>query len=500
MLESLMAWYFNAACRVLPAFVLAIPSARNWAQQPNETNNALTKRQLTQKADFDDDPRWDGHRNRLLPDPPPRVRQSFGLRTSSISGDKSHGEIGGWIQRSITPAWFAKSIPEKSLNDKLIASGTFAVKQAEGGSGMLFGWFNDKSRGWRTPNSLAFRLDGNGGKYWVFYEYGTRNWLTGGGGCFEGDRYQTTKTTPLAADGTVHRWSLSYDPDANNGDGLVVFVLDGKEYRRPLEPGHKADGATFNRFGMFNQQITGDGLEVYFGDLSLDGKAVDLSKPAQWSGLNHERQYADRALRPLHDFGYFETQRAGGKAKGEIGGIVWRDERPAYYAEKVGPLSLEHRLRASGKLAFTGAGSDSAVYIGWFDAASKKNKTTPEHVEPQYNVLGIIIEGPSRIGHYFRPGYCNSKAEGGAAASGPIIRPDGQPHEWSIDYDPNANGGNGRITIRFDGKEQTLDLKPGHKKAGAAFDRFGILNCQSGGHFVEVYLDDLEYTAKPNAE
>jgi hypothetical protein len=463
--------------------------------QPSDNTESPGRR----TASFDSDPHWEGFRNRLLLDPPPRVRQDFGIRKTTYTGGTNR-EIGGWIQRSITPAYFAKVIDERTLGDKLIASGTFAVKHAEGGSGMLFGWFNDKSRGWRTPNSLAFRLDGNGGKYWVFYEYGTQNWLTGGGGCFEGDRYQTTKTKPFADDGTVHHWSLSYDPAANNGNGEMVFVLDGKEYHRPLEPGHKADGATFNRFGMFNQQITGDGLEVYIGDLTLDGKPIGLAKDTGWNGMNHERQYADRALRPLHDFGYSATSFAGGKKQGEIGGIVWRDERPAYYAEKVGPLSLEHRLRASGKLALNGAGSDSAVYIGWFESAAKKNKTTPEHVEPQRHVLGIIMEGPSRIGHYFRPGYWTSTGAGGAAESGPIIRPDGQSHAWSIDYNPDANEGNGRITVQFDSKKQTLDLKPGHKKSGAVFDRFGILNCQSGGHFVEVYLDDLEYTARRSAE
>jgi hypothetical protein len=489
-----MAWIFDPISRALLVLII-VSNAASWAGQPSTTTDATPKRLEREKASFDQDPCWDGHRNQLLPDPPPRVRQSFGMRTSNLAGGKSRGEIGGWIQRSITPAWFAKEIPEKTLDDKLTASGTFAVTHAEGGSGMLFGWFNDSSRGWRTPNSLAFRIDGNGGKYWMFYEYGTRNWLTGGGGCFEGDRYQTTKTKPFADDGTVHHWSLGYDPAASKGDGEMVFVLDGKEYRQPLEPRHKADGATFNRFGMFNQQITGDGLEAYFANLVVDDETIDLAKAVDWSGLNHDRQYADRALRPLHDFGYSPSSYASGKSKGEIGGIVWRDERPAYYADKVGPLNLDYRLRASGKLAFTGAGSDSAVYIGWFDSESKRKKTTPEHVEPQKNVLGIIMEGPSRIGHYFRPGYWTNNGAGGAAESGPIIRPDGESHVWSIDYDPGANDGSGRITVQFDGKTQTLDLGPGHKKSGATFDRFGIHNCQSGGHYVEVYLDDLEYTA-----
>jgi hypothetical protein len=492
---------FLVAWRRLVALIVIVVPVVLLAQPADVGRDKRATKEAGQRAaTFDADPQWEGHRNRLLPEQPPRVRQGFGLRQSNLARGKSRGEIGGWVQRSITPAWFAKTIPDKTLNEKLTASGTFAVTHAEGGSGMLFGWFNDKSRGWRTPNSLAFRIDGNGGKYWVFYEYGTQNWLTGGGGCFEGDRYQTTKTKPFPDDGTVHNWSLSYDPAANNGDGEMLFVLDGIEYRRPLETGHKADGATFNRFGIFNQQITGDGLEVYFANLILDGEAIDLAKAEAWSGLNHERSYADRALRPLHDFGYSPTSYAGGKSEGEIGGIVWRDERPSYYAEKVGPLTFEHRLRASGKLAFTGAGSDSAVYLGWFDSVSKRNKTTPEQVEPQKNVLGIIIEGPSRIGHYFRPGYWNATGAGGAADSGPIIRPDGQPHDWSIDYDPGANDRSGRITVQFDGKEQTLDLGPGHKKTGATFDRFGILNCQSGGHYVEVYLDDLEYMTSPDPE
>src|SRR4029079_399446 len=97
---------------------------------------------------------------------------------------------GGWGQSSVTPATFAKAIPVRTLNDRLAASGSFSVMDAQGGSGMMFGWFNDNSRGWRTPISLVFRIDGNGGKYWVFYEYGTRGWFTGGGGCFEGEQYQ----------------------------------------------------------------------------------------------------------------------------------------------------------------------------------------------------------------------------------------------------------------------------------------------------------------------
>lgn len=226
------------------------------------------------KADARSDPHWEGFRNRLLPTTTRGTRQDFGLRTTN--------QIGGWVQRSTMPAWFARVIPAQTLKDELDASGKFTVTRTDGSSGVLFGWFNEDSRDWRTPNSLAFRLDGNGGKYWVFFEYGTHNWLTGGTGCFERKQYQTTRTKPFPADGAVHEWTLHYLPRAASGQGEMRFVLDGKEYVCPLAPGHKSDGATFNRFGVFNHQTTGKGMEVCFSELSLQGKP--LEQDAHWEG------------------------------------------------------------------------------------------------------------------------------------------------------------------------------------------------------------------------
>lgn len=449
--------------------------------------------------DFHVDPGWEGYRNRLVPDPPPRTRQHFGYRTTNRAGGARAGEIGGWIERSLTPASYAKVIPAKTLDDKLTASGRFAVTRADGGSGLLFGWFHESSRGWRTPNSLALRLDGNGGKYWVLYEYGTKNWRTGGGGAFEGERYQTTVTKPLPADGASHRWSLTYDPQGHQGEGELIFVLDGKPYRLPLAPGHKADGATFNRFGVWNQQTTGGGMEVYFDDVVRDGKLENFDDDPGWVGVGNDVEFADRALRPKQDFGYSRTRRAGGEI-GEIGGLVWRDERPAYYAARLGPLSLEDELHASGRLVFMGAGSDSGVYLGWFDAASKRREEEAARrgrQETQRNLLAILIEGPSRVGHYFRPAYRTGDGAGRASDVGPPIKPDGRPHRWSLDYFPEKAGGRGRIVVTLDGRAQTLDLEPEHRRRGARFDRFGLFTFPEGGHHVRLYLDELSYTAQP---
>jgi len=443
--------------------------------------------------DFASDPQWESHRSRLLPNPLPITRQDFGWR-DILHADGTRCAIGGWIQRSLTPASFAKVTATRTLNDRLSASGKFAVTRDDSSSGTLFGWFHETSRGWRTPNSLVFRLDGNGGKYWVFYEYGTRHWLTGGGGCFEGDRYQTTPTRPFKADGTSHTWSLDYDPDGANGNGLITFVLDGKFYTQALAAGHKADGAEFNRFGVFNLQNTGSGMDVSFHDLKLDGQPLDLSSDAGWEARGNKVEFQDRHMRPFHDFGWITTGKAGGK-RGEIGGIIWRDEKPAYYAGKTGRLTLDDELLASGRIAFNGAGSDSGVYLGWFNSASKTNKIKSDHEQPQTDILAVLLEGPSRIGHYFRPAYATARGHGAIQEAGPIVRPDGRAHRWSIRYLPHS----GRITVQLDGEASTLVVSPEHRKQSASFDRFGLFNCQVGGHFVDVALDDLTYTIKGDA-
>jgi len=442
--------------------------------------------------EFTSDPQWESYRSRLLPERLPVTRQDFGWR-NTLHGDGTRGEIGGWIQRSLTPASFAKAIATRTLNDRLSASGKFSVTRDDSSSGTLFGWFHETSRGWRTPNSLVFRLDGNGGKYWVFYEYGTRHWLTGGAGCFEGDRYQTTPTRPFKADGTTHMWSLDYDPDGANGNGLMTFVLDGKIYTLPLAAGHKADGAVFNRFGVMNVQTTGSGMEVAFRDLRLDGQSIDLSSDAGWKAQGNRVEFKDRHMRPFHDFGWTATSKAGGK-DGEIGGIIWRDEKPAYYAARVGPLGLDDELFASGRIAFNGAGSDSGVYLGWFNSTSKTNKTIADHLQPQASFLAVLLEGPSRIGHYFRPAYATAKGEGMIQDSGPIIRPDGRVHQWSLHYVPKS----GLISVRLDDETTTITIRTEHRQQGASFDRFGLFNLQEGGHFVDVGLDDLTYTKNQN--
>ncbi len=445
-------------------------------EQADTTQNRETSRET-----FSKDPGWSGRNNRPRPADCTDKVQDFGW--------SADGKIGGRIARSITPADYAKVIPEVTLEHRLRASGRFMVPRSTGGSGVLVGWFHRESRGWRTPNSLVFRLDGEPDKVRVLFEYGTRTLKTGGGQTFEG-RYQTTKTPMIPADGTPHVWTLDYDPNGARGAGEITFSLDGKEYRAALAEGHRKDGAVFDRFGILNQQLSGKDLTLWLDSLVIDGRAENLSRDPRWEARGSRARFRDCGVRPLHNFGFTKTRHAGGDA-GEIGGVIWRIEstRPqnfGSYARSIGRLSLDDELVASGRVNLRAASSDSAVLIGWF------NSFTPVGAPP-LNFVGVLIEGPSRIGHYFRPALGTSDEQRMVADRGPVIRPGSASHTWRFHYVPRPDG-SGRMTVALDGEVATYQVDAVKRKGNATFDRFGILSWNRGGHFLEVYIDDLELT------
>lgn len=474
---------------VMAIFVAAVSTLA--ADEPSRNKRSIQ---------FDTDAKWESFRNRLAPESRNVVRQRFGFRESNLAGGIEPGEIGGRVHRDHTRATYAKKITPKTLDDRLSVSGTFSVTDDEGSAGVLIGWFNDKlSQGWRTPHSLAMRIDGNGGKFWVFFEYGTGRWGTHGGGAFEGTRYQTTPTKPFRADGTPHRFQLIYDPGGADGKGQITFRCDQKTWELPLLKGHRQQGAAFDRFGIWNQQTAGNSLQLFVDDLVINGEHQAFDTDPSWIGSGNTAEYRQRVVRPFHDFGFSPTNHAGGEL-GEMGGIFFRDEAPAYYADRIGRKTLDDELFASGKIVMRSAGADSGVMLGWFDGDRKRKKYTPQHQQPQTDLLGVVIEGPSRVGHYFRAAYSTSHGTyraptlEGTDRQRPILLPNDAVHEWSIHYRPLINSGHGQIDVRFDGKKHSLPLEPGHRAENARFDRFGIFNIQDGGHHVELYLDDLIYT------
>ena len=463
------------------------------------TNASVGAEPRMHAESFNVDPQWEGYRHRLLPAELPTVRQDFGFRTSNLAGGAAAGEIGGTLHRAVDRAYYAKAIKPKTLNERLSASGKFSVPRAGGASAVLVGWFNhEQSQGWRTPSSLAFRIDGNGGKHWLFFEYGASKNGLGGAGAFEGELYQTTKTPPYPADGTVHKWSLDYDPDGAEGRGLIRFRCDDQEFHAELHPGHKEQGATFDRFGVWNQQLAGDSMDVYLDDLVIDGEPESFDEDPQWTGDGNPAEYEQRVWRPYHDFSYSLTNHAGGKP-GEIGGVVFRDEAPMYYADRVGSFTLDDELKASGTIAIDNVSVDSALMFGWFSAEAKRREPVPpDGVRSDY--LAIVVEGPSRVGHFFRAGYMTSKKNGdapsheGEPGQAPVIRPDGAVHRWSLHYEPEAAAGRGRMTTTFDDETRYVELREGARAEGATFDRFGVFNAEAGGSHVRAYLDDVSYS------
>ena len=77
----------------------------------------------------------------------------------------------------------------------------------------------------------------------------------------------------IRPDGAVHRWSLRYSPTGAGGNGRIEVALDGIRRSLDLEPGHRRQGASFDRFGLFNIQSGGQHVLIYVDDLSYTAGA-----------------------------------------------------------------------------------------------------------------------------------------------------------------------------------------------------------------------------------
>jgi len=226
-----------------------------------------------------------------------------------------------------------------------------------------------------------------------------------------------------------------------------------------------------------------------------------FDKDPGWDGFNNWAVALEaRTIR--QDFGYSNTHHARGQASGEMGGLVFRGDnryrdRLAYYGDRLRPLTLEKPLRASGKVCLRRGVSDSTTLLGFFHSTHSVAVSPSQASALPRCLLGIAIEGPSSEGFYFYPVYALREGEYGSlpnVSSPPRIYPDGEAHEWTLEYTPEGAGGRGRITVTLDGKTATLDLGEGHKQMGAEFDRFGLVTTCIDGNGQRVYFDDLRYT------
>ena len=455
---------------------------------------------LIKTETFDVDPGWNGRNNRASQPEPRQIVENFGFSASTSNAGGPAGEIGGLITPAGEAAYYGKVISQRTFNDALSASGILNVPA--GGGHTLIGFFNaDTVNEWRTPNTIALRIYGRGANFLAYGEYGTGLWRAGGG-ALGGEALIPTG----AAD---YPFSLNYDPTAAGGLGAVTATVGSFSTVIPLEPGHKADGAIFNRFGILNVVKSADDRgQLWLDNLTIDGELHSFSTDPNWDQRNNRSTYVSANVRPQFDFGYSPaTNLAGGQDAGEIGGQIFRGDsrlefnggRMAYYGDQLDEtFSLNQPLHAEGTVALHRGVSDSTTLIGFFHSeGSVRSNNSQDSATPE-NFVGAAIEGPSADGFYFYPTYGldqeGVRADGGRGTpTPPPIYPDGESRFWTLDYDPLANGGAGSISVSLDGQSVTLRLDPGHKQIGAHFNRFGIITTHIDGSGQTVYFDDLTY-------
>ena len=180
-----------------------------------------------------------------------------------------------------------------------------------------------------------------------------------------------------------------------------------------------------------------------------------------WDGHNNRTNLPPVQI--LQSFGYTTSSNAGGPA-GEVGGLITPAGEPAYYAKAISLKSFSDTLFASGTLKIPARGH---TLLGFFNSNTINEWRTP-------NTISLRLYG--RDGYfqaYADYGTSKWRAGGtelpGTFASSPI-------YNWSLAYDPNANGGGGAVTATVGSQSIVTKLESGHKLDGATFDRFGFLN------------------------
>ncbi|MGE5193085.1 MAG: hypothetical protein ACM3U2_11345 [Deltaproteobacteria bacterium] len=455
------------------------------------------------QQNFDQDPQWDGFNNRAATPPPREVRQDFGYSGTRHAGGDAAGEIGGFLTPAAEPAYYARKIDTATFDDRLTVSGKLACTGQQ--FHVLVGFFNSETLNeWRVPNSIVLRLYGRGDVFYAYVEYCTGRWRAGG----DNPGGFATVVDPasgkrqlrgFASRGKTHRWSLVYDPAGNGARGSIAATIDGETAVCHLDDGHRQDGAKFNRCGLLNIPKHFDtGGEVWLDDLTINGQTETFSRDPGWDARGNRRTYVTEYVRPRFDFGFSNTQFAGGKRRGELGGIVFRGDnrytdRLAYYGDRLEPLTVDKPLRASGKISLRRGVSDSTSLIGFYHSRDSVAVSDDQSAGFPINFLGAAIEGPSREGFFFYPAY--RIPHGAAFGKGdlPRILPDGRPGSWTLAYNPPTAGGAGRLNVTLDGKSAAIEVRADQRR-DARFDRFGIVTTWIDGNAQHVYFDDLSYT------
>src|SRR4029079_6316192 len=130
------------------------------------------------------------------------------------------GELGGLVTRAFEPASYGANIGSQTLNEKLSASGSFAITKTSPGGGIFFGFFRAEQPGGggRPVSSLGLDMDceHSGARLAVRLITGKNQSCGTFITPFIPGKF---RPTPIRNDGTRYQWTLEYDPEGAAGRG-----------------------------------------------------------------------------------------------------------------------------------------------------------------------------------------------------------------------------------------------------------------------------------------
>jgi hypothetical protein len=242
-------------------------------------------------------------------------------------------------------------------------------------------------------------------------------------------------------------------------------------------------------------------------------KTESFERDPDWEGFNNHVA-PKRIPTVLQNFGYSASNYAG-KDKGEIGGQVWRSSTRASYATGVPAKTLQDKLASSGSFAVTATSGSSGAFFGWFNGSQTGNgrrDTLGFRFSGQGTgarlTLQLVTDKNQACGTKITPWIVDkTKPKGQGRKFRPTsIRNDGTRYTWTLNYDPDANEGNGQIQFticsnsshpdEFEVKPFTISVPNGYKEDGTTFDSFGLMNTEKGGNPMTLYFDDIRYDEK----
>ncbi len=229
-----------------------------------------------QAFDFSQDPNWDEMNNRRTYETwNCRPNFDFGWSATTFAGGEKPGELGGLIFRGDCRypeklASYGCKIETLSLNTPLYASGKVCVTRAVSDSTASIGFYNAASSMEVNPSQthgipkdyVGIYIEGPSPEGFYFYPV----YRVHGDEEKALDRHENAPK--IHPDGKLHDWVFRYDPNGGDGSGEISVELDSQKCVLPLEPGHKAIGASFNRYGICTPWIDGNSVTVYFDDIT----------------------------------------------------------------------------------------------------------------------------------------------------------------------------------------------------------------------------------------